>query len=129
MTSKLNFTLAATHPTIPMQAIPFLTTVACQLLMRMLNKLDKGFSRRQSVLKLSKPTVLKRENPHVNNGSTAELYQAFWPTLEHLLVDNNNNNNNTLFTHATSRSNKNSLKHVRETKSIENERNSLKLPF
>ena len=30
---------------------------------------------------------------------------------------NNNNNNNTLFTHATSRSDKNSLKHVRETKS------------
>ena len=31
-----------------------------------------------------------------------------------------NNNNNTLFTHATSRSNKNLLKHVREIKSIEN---------
>ena len=36
---------------------------------------------------------------------------------------------NTLFTHATSRSDKNSLKHVRETESIENKRNSLKLPF
>ena len=36
---------------------------------------------------------------------------------------------NTLFTHATSRSDKNSLKHVRETESIENKRNSLKLPL
>ena len=40
-----------------------------------------------------------------------------------------NYNNNTLFTHTTSRSNKNSLKHVREMNSIENKRNSLKLPF
>ena len=46
-----------------------------------------------------------------------------------LICNNNNNNNNTLFTHATSRSDKNSLKHVRETESIENKRNSLKLPF
>ena len=38
----------------------------------------------------------------------------------HLIAQERNNNNNTLFTHATSRSNKNSLKHVRETKSIEN---------
>ena len=38
-------------------------------------------------------------------------------------------NYNTLFTHATSRGDKNSLKHVRETESIENKRNSLKLAF
>ena len=41
--------------------------------------------------------------------------------------NNNNNNNNTLFTHATSRSDKNSLKHVRETKSIKKKRNNLKI--
>ena len=40
-----------------------------------------------------------------------------------------NNNNNTLFTHATSRSDKNWLKHVHETEGVENKRNSLKLPF
>ena len=39
------------------------------------------------------------------------------------------NNNNTLFTHATSRSDKNSLKHVRETKNVKRKRNNLKLPF
>ena len=58
--------------------------------------------------------------------------ESYTPTLvcqDLQYLFNNNNNNNTLFTHATSRSNKNSLKHVRETKSIENKRNSLKLPF
>ena len=33
----------------------------------------------------------------------------------------------TLFTHATSRSDKNSFKHVRETKSIKKKRNNLKI--
>ena len=36
---------------------------------------------------------------------------------------------NCLFTHAASRSNKNWLKHMRETKSVEKKRNNLKLPF
>ena len=41
-----------------------------------------------------------------------------------LFENNNNNNNNTLFTHATSRSDKNSLKHVRETKTVKKKRSN-----
>ena len=53
-----------------------------------------------------------------------------WPCTTSLQKTQlNNNNNNTLFTHATSRSDKNSLEHARETESIENKRNSVKLPF
>ena len=44
-------------------------------------------------------------------------------------VNSYNDNNNTLFTNATSRSDKNSLKHVREAKNVKKKRNNLKLPF
>ena len=40
-----------------------------------------------------------------------------------------NDNNNTLSTHRTSRSDKNSFQHVRETKNVKKKRNNLKLPL
>ena len=54
---------------------------------------------------------------------------AFYILARESLYNNSNINNNTLLTHATSRSGKNSLKHVRETKNVKKKSNNLKLPL
>ena len=52
----------------------------------MLNKFAKGFLQRRSV---ALQTFKNGKSPG-KDGLTAEFYQAFWPSLGHLLVDSLN---------------------------------------